>query len=364
MWCCWCTHEFVLPLMLRKTVEWVAQNSSVFSLIEDCGQMLARRPQRRRSDLASRSVLSDSITSRQLCDKSVWSRLALKSVSTCVSRVHLWLDLTSRLLYANKHGYCLFAKTECVVVFGIFARVCLGKWNILFMSCLVVAVDLLDKNRQHPQTAERMIRSVRKHLNEWMYEQGLKVVWRINASRSALWTAPLHLDTLYSAFWRFTRLFQIGGWALTGSWDKNNFQEVLRIVTGNYRTSPFFTVFVSTDSKNSSSNIIQVRGWWEIACVEAQSLWMVGCITSQKTFDKVPIDICISPAEAAFTDLPEAIEFDLCWCSGDNLLVITVVVKPLLLACLAAGSTDKTNVCFQVTKETVSLRVTGCFCSL
>lgn len=31
------------------------------------------------------------------------------------------------------------------------------------------------------------------------------------------------------------------------------------MVSANYRTSPFFTVFVSTDSKNSNSNIIQVR---------------------------------------------------------------------------------------------------------
>ncbi|XP_049590528.1 endothelin-converting enzyme 1 isoform X1 [Syngnathus scovelli] len=51
---------------------------------------------------------------------------------------------------------------------------------------------------------------------------------------------------------------QLGGWALTGPWDKTNFQEVLRAVSANYRTSPFFTVFVSTDSKNSSTNIIQV----------------------------------------------------------------------------------------------------------
>ncbi|KAJ8391177.1 hypothetical protein AAFF_G00096060 [Aldrovandia affinis] len=51
---------------------------------------------------------------------------------------------------------------------------------------------------------------------------------------------------------------QTGGWALTGPWDKSNFQEVLRIVSANYRTSPFFTVFVSTDSKSSNSNIIQV----------------------------------------------------------------------------------------------------------
>ncbi|KAE8298237.1 Endothelin-converting enzyme 1 [Larimichthys crocea] len=51
---------------------------------------------------------------------------------------------------------------------------------------------------------------------------------------------------------------QIGGWALTEPWDKDNFQEVLRMVSASYRTSPFFTVFVSTDSRNSSSNIIQV----------------------------------------------------------------------------------------------------------
>lgn len=32
------------------------------------------------------------------------------------------------------------------------------------------------------------------------------------------------------------------------------------MVSANYHTSPFFTVFVSTDSKNSNSNIIQVSG--------------------------------------------------------------------------------------------------------
>uniref|UniRef100_A0A1A8BRC1 Endothelin-converting enzyme 1 n=2 Tax=Nothobranchius kadleci TaxID=1051664 RepID=A0A1A8BRC1_NOTKA len=51
---------------------------------------------------------------------------------------------------------------------------------------------------------------------------------------------------------------QIGGWALTERWDKENFQEVLRKVSASLRTSPFFTVFVSTDSKNSNSNVIQV----------------------------------------------------------------------------------------------------------
>ncbi|KAJ7998642.1 hypothetical protein DPEC_G00207000 [Dallia pectoralis] len=53
-------------------------------------------------------------------------------------------------------------------------------------------------------------------------------------------------------------IHQMGGWALTGPWDKNNFQQVLRMVSASYRCSPFFTVFVSTDSKSSNSNIIQV----------------------------------------------------------------------------------------------------------
>ncbi|XP_012683616.1 endothelin-converting enzyme 1 isoform X2 [Clupea harengus] len=49
-----------------------------------------------------------------------------------------------------------------------------------------------------------------------------------------------------------------GGWGLAEPWEKDTFQEVLRMVSANYRTSPFFTVFVSTDSKSSNSNIIQV----------------------------------------------------------------------------------------------------------
>ncbi|KAJ3602526.1 hypothetical protein NHX12_030279 [Muraenolepis orangiensis] len=53
-------------------------------------------------------------------------------------------------------------------------------------------------------------------------------------------------------------IHQAGGWALNGSWEKDNFQEVLRWVSAKYRTSPFFTVFVSTDSKSSNSNVIQI----------------------------------------------------------------------------------------------------------
>ncbi|KAK7127685.1 hypothetical protein R3I93_020307 [Phoxinus phoxinus] len=51
---------------------------------------------------------------------------------------------------------------------------------------------------------------------------------------------------------------QTGGWGLKDPWEKDNFQEVLQTVSANFRTSPFFTVFVSTDSKSSNSNIIQV----------------------------------------------------------------------------------------------------------
>uniref|UniRef100_W5M719 Endothelin-converting enzyme 1 n=2 Tax=Lepisosteus oculatus TaxID=7918 RepID=W5M719_LEPOC len=51
---------------------------------------------------------------------------------------------------------------------------------------------------------------------------------------------------------------QTGGWAVTDNWDKDHFQEVLETVSARYRTSPFFSVYVSTDSKNSNSNIIQV----------------------------------------------------------------------------------------------------------
>uniref|UniRef100_A0ABM5G414 endothelin-converting enzyme 1 n=1 Tax=Pogona vitticeps TaxID=103695 RepID=A0ABM5G414_9SAUR len=51
---------------------------------------------------------------------------------------------------------------------------------------------------------------------------------------------------------------KIGGWNITGSSNQTNFMEVLKLVSGTYRASPFFTVFVGADSKSSNSNIIQV----------------------------------------------------------------------------------------------------------
>ncbi|KAF3827370.1 hypothetical protein GH733_002856 [Mirounga leonina] len=51
---------------------------------------------------------------------------------------------------------------------------------------------------------------------------------------------------------------KIGGWNITGPWDEDNFMEVLKAVAGTYRATPFFTVYVSADSKSSNSNVIQV----------------------------------------------------------------------------------------------------------
>lgn len=46
---------------------------------------------------------------------------------------------------------------------------------------------------------------------------------------------------------------------MTGPWDKENFLEVLKMVSGPYRAQPFFSVGVSADPKNSNSNVIQVN---------------------------------------------------------------------------------------------------------
>ncbi|XP_042100573.1 endothelin-converting enzyme 1 isoform X3 [Ovis aries] len=51
---------------------------------------------------------------------------------------------------------------------------------------------------------------------------------------------------------------KLGGWNITEPWDKDNFQDTLQVVTSHYHTSPFFSVYVSADSKNSNSNVIQV----------------------------------------------------------------------------------------------------------
>lgn len=64
---------------------------------------------------------------------------------------------------------------------------------------------------------------------------------------------------------------QIGGWNITGPWDQDNFMEVLKAVSGTYRATPFFTVYVGADSKSSNSNVIQVQGWAEVG----KDLWTI-----------------------------------------------------------------------------------------
>nr|XP_025041627.1 endothelin-converting enzyme 1 isoform X3 [Pelodiscus sinensis] len=51
---------------------------------------------------------------------------------------------------------------------------------------------------------------------------------------------------------------KLGGWNITSPWNKENFNKTLQEVTAHYHTSPFFSVYVSADSKNSNSNVIQV----------------------------------------------------------------------------------------------------------
>ncbi|XP_072318061.1 endothelin-converting enzyme 2b [Eucyclogobius newberryi] len=51
---------------------------------------------------------------------------------------------------------------------------------------------------------------------------------------------------------------KVGGWNITGPWEKDNFMEVLKVVSGPLRAQPFFSVSVSTDPKSSNSNVIQV----------------------------------------------------------------------------------------------------------
>ncbi|CAN0039237.1 unnamed protein product [Lampetra planeri] len=50
----------------------------------------------------------------------------------------------------------------------------------------------------------------------------------------------------------------VGGWNVTGAWDKDSFQDVLQLVSSMVRATPFFSVYVGPDSKNSNSNVIQV----------------------------------------------------------------------------------------------------------
>lgn len=47
--------------------------------------------------------------------------------------------------------------------------------------------------------------------------------------------------------------------------------EVMKAVAGTYRATPFFTVYISADSKSSNSNVIQVWGWGKVG----RDLWTI-----------------------------------------------------------------------------------------
>ncbi|XP_015268057.1 PREDICTED: endothelin-converting enzyme 1 [Gekko japonicus] len=51
---------------------------------------------------------------------------------------------------------------------------------------------------------------------------------------------------------------KLGGWNVTGPWEEDSFNQTLLALAAYHHISPFFSLYVSADSKNSSSNIIQV----------------------------------------------------------------------------------------------------------
>lgn len=54
------------------------------------------------------------------------------------------------------------------------------------------------------------------------------------------------------------RIQKLGGWNISGSWEGGDFNQTLLVLAAHHHTSPFFSVYVSADSKNSNSNVIQV----------------------------------------------------------------------------------------------------------
>lgn len=53
---------------------------------------------------------------------------------------------------------------------------------------------------------------------------------------------------------------QLGGWNVTAPWEEDSFNQTLLALAAQLHISPFFSLYVSADSKNSSSNVIQVSG--------------------------------------------------------------------------------------------------------
>ncbi|XP_054857015.1 endothelin-converting enzyme 1 isoform X2 [Eublepharis macularius] len=51
---------------------------------------------------------------------------------------------------------------------------------------------------------------------------------------------------------------KLGGWNITGPWEEGSFNQTLLALAAHHHISPFFSIYVSADSKNSNSNVIQV----------------------------------------------------------------------------------------------------------
>ncbi|XP_066494010.1 endothelin-converting enzyme 1 isoform X2 [Tiliqua scincoides] len=54
------------------------------------------------------------------------------------------------------------------------------------------------------------------------------------------------------------RIQQLGGWNISGSWEGGDFNQTLLALVAHQHVAPFFSVYVSADSKNSNSNVIQI----------------------------------------------------------------------------------------------------------
>uniref|UniRef100_A0A8D0KHS2 Endothelin-converting enzyme 1 n=1 Tax=Salvator merianae TaxID=96440 RepID=A0A8D0KHS2_SALMN len=54
------------------------------------------------------------------------------------------------------------------------------------------------------------------------------------------------------------RIQKLGGWNISGPWRAGDFNQTLLELLAEHHVAPFFSIYVGADSKNSSSNIIQV----------------------------------------------------------------------------------------------------------
>ncbi|XP_063001348.1 endothelin-converting enzyme 1 isoform X2 [Elgaria multicarinata webbii] len=54
------------------------------------------------------------------------------------------------------------------------------------------------------------------------------------------------------------QIWKLGGWNISGPWKEDDFNQTLLELVAHHHVSPFFSIYVSADSKNSSCNVIQL----------------------------------------------------------------------------------------------------------